>query len=451
MKKIAIRIRVIAGIVTFMALTASARENPGVLRLTLEDALKIAMSENLTVQVADQEIQRQEYAKKGAYSALFPQISIDGSYQRTIEKQTMYMDMDVAGMSIGGIKVGRDNNWVGGVNVSMPLVSASLWKSLKISALDVELAVEKARSSRIEMIEQVTQAFYGVLLADDSYRVFKQAYENAENNYQDIKEKFEQGLVAEYDLIRADVNVRNAEPSMYGAENSLVLAHWQLKALMGIDLGIDIECTGSLAEYDRLLTKSHISMDLSLDNNSDLLQLDIQQGQMEKALGMRKAMYYPTLSAQFSYQYISMNNDFKIGHYRWDPYSTVGISLSIPIFSGGERMSNVRQTETGLRQLELQRENTERHLQVAVKQSYDRMNTCLKQYQAAKAGVKQAETGYTITMKRYETGEGTLLEINDSQLSLTQAKLNLNQSIYDYLIAESSLQKTLGNQLTVDH
>lgn len=427
---------------TLLALPATAQEATGVLRLTLDDALTIALSENLTVQVADQEIQRQEYAQKGTYAALFPQVSLDGSYQRTIEKQSMYMDM---GGTANKITVGTDNNWSGGLNVSMPLVSASLWKSLKISALDVELAVEKARSSRIEMTDQVKRAFYAVLLAEDSYGVFEEAYENAVNNYNDINEKYQRGLVAEYDLIRANVNVRNAEPNLYDAENSLMLTQWQLKALIGMDLEKEIKCIGSLAEYEPELMASHISMDLSLDNNSDLQQLDIQLDQQEKTIEMQKAQYYPTLNAQFSYQYSSMNDNFKVGHYQWDPYSTLGLTLSIPVFSGGLKKSNVQQARIGLRQLELQREDTERNLRVSVKQSYDQMNTCLKQYIAAKAGVEESEKGYTITMKRYETGEGTLLEINDSQLSLTQSRLNLNQSIYNYLTAKSTLEKTLGN------
>jgi len=104
----------------------------------------------------------------------------------------------------------------------------------------------------------------------------------------------------------------------------------------------------------------------------------------------------------------------------------------------------VKQTRTSMTQLDLQRLNTERNLTVAARQSSDQMNTSLKQYIAARAGVEEAEKGYTITMERYNTGEGTLLEINDSQLSLTQARLNLNQSIYNYLVALSSLDKTMG-------
>lgn len=414
------------------------------LKLSLEEALEIALSENLTVKIADKEINRQEYARKGTYASLFPQIDLSGNYQRTIEKQVMYMDIE--GMS-GGLKVGLDNSWSGGVTAGMALVSPTLWKSLRISGYDVELAVEKARSSRIDLIDQVNTAYYTALLARDAYIVFKQAYDNAVRNMTDIQQKYEQGKVAEYDLIRANVNVKNAEPNLYDAENSLVLAHWQLKALLGLDLQSEISCVGRLSDFEEEMVDNYLQTNLSLEDNSTLKQLHIQYDQLKKTREMMRAQYYPTLNLQFSYQYMSVNNDFKIGHYRWDPYSVVGLSLNIPVFSGGKRSTQLKQTNVSLSQLEFQRLETERNLRVGVKQAADKMKTCMKQYQAARAGVEQSERGYVITMKRYETGEGTLLEINDSQLSLTQAQLNLNQSIYNYLVAKSSLDKLTGKSI----
>lgn len=443
-KRLASTLIVVIGVFAGQTLSAQSAD-AGALKLTLNDALEIALSENPTIQIADQEITKQQYAKKGTYASLFPQIDFTTSYQRNIEKQTMYMD-GVEGMS-GGLKVGRDNNWSTGFTASVPLISVPLWKSLKISAYDVELAIEKARSSRIDLIDQVKSSFYGVLLARDAYGVFKQAYDNAVYNYNEIKQKYEQGLLAEYDLIRANVNVKNAEPNMYDAENSLILAHWQLKALLGLDLEGSIECVGSLSDYEEALIPEFVGMDTSLMGNSTLKQLDIQYEQLEKNKQMQIAQYYPSLNLQFNYQWISTNNNFKFKDYKWDPYSVLGVSLTVPIFSGGKRYSNVKQAQISLKQLNNQYLDTERNLRVAVKQYTDQMSTCIKQYSAARAGVGEAEKSYDITMKRYETGEGTLLEINDAQLSLTQAQLNLNQSIYNYLVAKSLLEKTLGNTI----
>ena len=373
--------------------------------LDIEKALEIALSENPTVKVANKEIQKKKYAQKGSYAALFPQVSFAADYNRTLKKQVMYMDgfdmgsTEIPGMEDmpnmdEGIEVGRDNNWNLGFNASMPIVNAALWKSLSISAVDVELAIEQARSSKIAMVNQV----------------------------------------------------KNSEPNMLQAENALVLAKWQLKALLGMDLDINIECEGQLTDFEKDLFGDFLSTDTTLANNTDLKQMDLQAKQLEKTLTMQKFDYLPTLSLTGLYQWTAMNNDFKFKDYMWNPYSMVGLSLSIPIFSGGSKFYKIKQTRNSIEQLSLQREDTQRNLQLAIKQYIDNMNTCVKRFDASQKGVEQAERGYMISQKRYDTGAGTLLEMNDSELALTQAKLNFNQAIYDYMVAKADLEKVLGQQ-----
>lgn len=432
-----------------------------VLKLDLEKALEIALSENPTVKVADKEIEKKKYAQKGTYAALFPQINFTADYTRTLKKQVMYMDgFDMGGGSdeptpgmegidmSKGIEVGRDNNWTTGFNLSMPLVNATLWKSLSISALDVELSIEQARSSKISMVNQVKKSFYAVLLANDSYRVFKESYDNAMENYLDIKKKYDQGTVAEYDLIRADVTVKNSEPNMLQAENSLTLAKWQLKALLGMDLEMAIDCEGELADFESVLFADYMATDTTLAGNTDLKQIDLQMQQLKKTLTMQKFDYLPTLSLTGMYQWNAMNNDFKFKNYNWTPYSIVGVSLTVPIFSGGSKYHKIKQTQVSMHQMDLQRDDTKRNLQLAIKQYLDNMKTCVKQFDAAQKGVEQANKGYKIAQKCYDTGAGTLLEMNDAELALTQAKLNLNQSIYNYMVAKSDMEKVLGQEQT---
>ena len=113
-------------------------------KITLDEAIEIALSESNTIKIADMTIEKTGYAKKGAYSALYPNISATGNYQRTLKKQVMVMDMGM-GEPLE-IEVGTDNNVSAGITAAMPLVNAQLWQSLKLSALDVELAIEQARS-----------------------------------------------------------------------------------------------------------------------------------------------------------------------------------------------------------------------------------------------------------------------------------------------------------------
>jgi outer membrane protein TolC len=145
-----------------------------------------------------------------------------------------------------GMEVGRWNTWSAGVSAAMPLVNAQLWKSLKISGMDVELAVEKARASRLDMVTQVKNAYFSTLLAKEAFEVYKQVYENAVQNLDETQKKYDMQKASEMDLLRAKTTVANAVPNVYNAEGSVILALWQLKAVLGVDLDMNIDVAGKL-------------------------------------------------------------------------------------------------------------------------------------------------------------------------------------------------------------
>ncbi|MBQ1929420.1 MAG: TolC family protein [Bacteroidales bacterium] len=410
------------------------------LQLTLDKALEIALSESLTLKVADMEIKKSEYAKKGTYSALFPQIDFSFNYQRAIKKQTMYMGDQ-------SFQIGRNNTWSTGFSAAMPLVNVSLWKSLQITGMNVELAIEKAKSSKEDLIDQVQQAFYTALLAKDSYNVYKENYDNAVRNYEEVKSKYANDRTSKFEVIRSEVTMQNAETSVYDSQNSIILAEWKLKALLGIDLQIPIVCLGNLIDYKETLAE-YVDPNASIENNSTIKQLEIQERILEKTYKMQIAKYYPTLNLSLNYQWMAMSENFKFSQYIWSPYSTGAIGITIPIFSGGKRYHDVKQAKVQMEQLALQKEDAIRNLEVGVKQAVNSMETCLKQYNAANKSLEGAQLGYEIALKRYEIGSGTLLELQDSQLALLRSKLTLNQAIYSYMMAKSSLEKVLGTSLS---
>ena len=419
---------------------ATPSSEQGTLMLTLDDALKIALSESPTVQIADQTIEAKKYAKKGTYAALWPEISASASYQRYIEKPSFH----IRGQTV---KMGTTNTMAGGFSAAMPFVNAQLWKSLKLSGMDVELAVEQARSSRIDMIEQVSKAFYQVLLAKDSYEVYKRVYDNAVTNHKIVEKRYSVGQVSEYDFIQSQVSVANAEPNVFSAENSIMLALWQLKALLGLDLDRAIDCVGALADYEATMT-AQINTQSSLINNSTMRQFDIQERMLMQSLKIQRAANLPTLAGTINYQWTAMDETMKIANFNWMGSSTAAFSLNIPIFSGGKRRAAINQSKIDITKLQLQREDTERQLRTAVMSYYSNMQTSLKQYHALSQTISQAKRGYDIAVKRYEVGSGTLVEIDNSQLAYTQAELSRSNAIYNYLINQVSLEKLSGDTYT---
>jgi len=417
---------------------AQEPQDSGALQLTLEQALEIALSESNTIKIADMTVEKTGYAQKGSYAALYPNINVSGSYQRTLLKQVMVMDMGGQAMEI---KVGRDNNITTSASASMPLVNAQLWESLKLSAMDVELAVEQARSSKIGMIKQVKQAFYAVLMAQKTLEVVTEVYNNAKENYEKTEQRFNVGKVSEVDRLRAQVTMMNAEPNVSSAANAILLTNWQLKAVMGIDLETEIEVVGDLNDYTNEMLAPYATED-DLSSNSTLLQLDIQNRMLESTIKMQKNQYIPTLAANINYNYSAMGDN----QLSWFPSSTAAISLSVPVFDGFQKHYNIKQTKVSKYMLELQREDTERNLRVAIRNFNDQMALCIKNFQAADATVGIAEKSYQISEKMYEVGKTTLVELNDAQLALQQAQLTQAQAVYNFMVTKASLDELLGKE-----
>ena len=485
--------------VAFAQYTESApAADDSTLVLSLEDALKIALSENVSVKVANLEVTRSEYAQKGSYASLFPQVNGSGSFQHTIRKQVMYMgggsssgsgsgggggmasmlagafdpinyyigefmkkhpdiapyvppaadpSEDTGGN--GGIEVGRTNTFTAGINASMPIINVQLWESLGLTADQVELAVEQARASRLGMVTSVKQAFFAVLMAKASRDVYNAVYENAIENYKLTEMRYKAQKASELDFTRAKSSLAAAIPNLYNAENSIELALWQLKAVMGLDLDRPIDIQGSLEDYaDQMFRDIQEGADASLDGNSQLRQLAKQAELLSRQIRMQQYAYIPTLSLAFAYNYNAMAEDFDFNSYQWTPYSYLGIQLSIPIFSGFQRYHNIKQTRVQAQELAYQRTEAERQTRIAIRQSLSTMDTAMKTYEAAKDALESAEKAFDIALKSYQVGKSTLTDLNNTELVLTQTRLQVSQAVYSFILAKAGLEQTLGYDYT---
>lgn len=415
------------------------------LKINLEQAIDISLAENPTMVIAGHEVELKKQAKKEIIGGLIPEVTLDGSYSRAIKKQTMAMKF---GEETTTIKVGMDNSYNGGLNVHLPIFAPALYRSINMSKEDIDLAVEKARASKIDLISEVTKAYMQILLAQDSYRVLLKSYNQAKANFEIVDAKFNQGTVSEYDKIRAEVQMRNLKPSVVSAENAIRLSKLQLKVLMGISSPIDLEVEGSLNEYEQLVAVDTFGsyyrpLSIDLSANTDLKQLDHNEKLLQHSLKLQKTNYMPTLTASFNYTYLSMNNDFRIAHYRWYPSSSLGVTLSIPLFKAST-ISKVKQSKIELAKLNQVRINLQRQLNMQAQSYIDNMQASVEQIDSNVESVRQAMKGREIARTMYEVGRGTILELNDSEVALTQAELAYTQAIYDYVIARTEYNKVLG-------
>ena len=460
---------------TVMNASAQTATTDSVLYLDMDKALTIALSESPTIKVADIEVQKKDYSKRETIAGLLPKIDASASYQRSIKKQRMYMSgkaFDIGAMmgeylgpiygalgipfpgsgesgeesssSNDGFEVGLDNTYSMGFSASLPIIAPQLWKSVEITSIDVQNAMEAARSSRLSLINEVQKAYYNVLLCQDSYNVLRSQYDNAKLNAETYASQYAQGTASEYDVLRSEVAVRNIEPTLLQTENAVKLSKLQLKVLMGIDVDINIVIDDKLENYEQDMYSVTMNINGSIENYTDLRQLDLQTKMLQKTATLQKFAYIPTLAAQFNYNWISMSDGGMFDNFRFNPYSTLAVALNIPIFSGGSRYYKVKQAEATVAQMGFQRDNLVRALDMQVEAQLDAITKSVKQIDSNKLGVQQAEKAYKIMQKSFEIGSATFVTLNDAELALTRARLAYSQAIYDFLAGVSDVKKLLG-------
>lgn len=412
------------------------------LTLTLDKALEIALDENPTIKVAAEEIALKKVASKEAWQSLLPEASLNGSLDHTIKAAEMKLN-DMS------FKMGQDgtNTANAGLSINLPLFAPAVYRAMSMTKTDIELAVEKSRASELDLINQVTKAYYQLMLAQDSYEVLQGSYKLAEDNFNVVNAKYQQGAVSEFDKISAEVQMRSIKPNVISAANAVTLAKLQLKVLMGITADVDIKTDDNLTNYESMLFANQLKEeDMSLENNTTMKQFELNMKLLEKNVKSLKTNFMPTLSMSFSYQYQSLYNpNINFFDYTWSNSSSLMFNLSIPLYRASN-FTKVKSARIQMRQLDWNRIDTERKLNMQVVSYRNNMTASSEQVVSNKENVMQAEKAVQIAGKRYEVGKGTVLELNSSQVSLTQAQLTYNQSIYDYLVSKADLDQVLGKQ-----
>jgi outer membrane protein TolC len=454
--------------------SASAQSSPtDSVTLSLDDCLRIALSESPTIKVADLDIKRVDYSKKEVLGQLLPSLSFDASYNRMLAKQVAYMNMsalsslnggsdddseenttdnDSKASSAGsnGIKMGLDNSFQLGFGATMPLIAPQLWQTLKLSDAQIAQSVEQARASRLDLVNQVKNAYYALLLAKDSKKVIQESYDMAALTYDIYSKQHSVGAASEYDVLRTSVAMKNVEPELLQADISIKQARLQLLILMGVSADSPFEFAGELADYEKTMYDDVLALGGDYTNNSSLVLQRLQTNTLQRTLKVQKMSLIPTLALSANYNWTSSSDGNPLKNFRWNPYSYVALSLSVPIFQGGQRMARIKQAEIQLWQANLQREDLERSVSMQVTLAQDNIKLNVKQIASCAESVAQAERAYDIMSRSFDIGAASYLELRDSQLALTQSRLSRFQAIYNYLIAGAQLELLLGNAVPVN-
>jgi outer membrane protein TolC len=407
--------------------------------LSLEDAIIIAFKNNKDIQIQEEEIMASRANIVGARSQFLPDLNLNTGYTRS----GAILAVPLKAKKDPGIFMGYKN--ANSVDVSL---SESVYNggasiaNFNQAKLDLQVQQETLRARKLDTEFEAKRLYYGLLLAYETKRITEELVGNAQDHYEDVKHKFEQGTSSRFDLLQSKVQVSLLIPELVKAKNAIDLIMADLKKLLGLKMQDLITLRDDHLEYSLMeIKENEFLKEAYLDKpEMTLKSLGIDIGRW--SIEMAKSGWRPQLNADLDYSYKSndLSDMFNNRHNNW----YAGVSLTIPIFDGFSTKAKVDAARARYAQANLAKENLVDQIAVDIRQGCLDLGQAEAIINSQKDNIEEAKEALGISIISYDNGVGTNLDVLDSQVSLAQVEQNLSQGIYDYLMAGAFLDRTMG-------
>lgn len=418
------------------------------LMLTLDKALSMALEQNRDILIAGQDRDKAGAQVAEARAGAFPQISLSGGYTRNIKKGVMFIPPNTPLLNptntTQSLVIGSDHAFQSGITLSQTLFDRKVGVALDIANTYEDFSEEGFQAARQEVALDVKKAFYGVMLAEKLVVANREGLDVVKQNYDNLRSQYNHGAAAEYDLLRAEVEVANTEPLLISAENNLELAKNSLKNLLAIPLDREIAIEGEFKYEDISSSGLETGMQNALSTNPAIRQLALEESIYEKNISVEKSNYFPTLSLTGSYQWMAQDNTLEFGNYNWAKTLSVGLQLSYSIFDGFRTNARSQEAEIGRNEVRYIRLKAEEGLKIQIQSGELKMAEAKKRILGQEKNIEEAQKAVHIAQTRFQSGLGTQLELLDTQVAMTRARTNYAMALYDYLVAKAEWEHAVG-------
>lgn len=436
MKKSGFALQLLLGLL--MAMPAWAQKP-----MTLGDAIRRGLQTNERYRMTLAEQDRADARITQARAGILPDIRFDGSYTRNFKLSVNRIVFNDEPMTV---QFGTRHSATWGVSVEQ-----SLWEGGRVFAAWAAarsyhgMTDELVAQARLDLETEVAQAFFDAVLARRLVDVARQSLSLAEENFAVVEKKFAQGLVSEYDHLRAQVRLSNLRPPLISAQNNRELADSRLRTIIGLPSGTQIdlqdsEPDSSAWEADSLEQLVAAAARTRPDVRASEYEVKILGNGVQSA----RADYWPSLKLRGVFNWQTQTDQFK---YRPGDVSKSWLGMlvvSYPLFDGFRRSGNVGLAKVDLSQARFRRQALLKGVGLEVEQARNNFHEATQRLEAQKETVAQAERGLQVANVRYESGVGTQLEVLDAQLELTTARIYAQTARHDRLVARAQWRRAMG-------
>ena len=398
--------------------------------INLPEAIDIALKSNLQILMAQEKVRETEQAMKEAFAGYFPLLSLQGNYTHLGEPPKVYIP------DWGEFEFGPQDTTAFALSLTQPLyTSGQISLANQQAKLSYQVAREDLKSTQSEIVFQVKQSFYSVILAQENLQITKQALDQAEAHLQIAESFYQSGRASRFDLLRAKVEMAKFKPEVIRAKNDLALAKESLAILLSQPSSLEIE---EKLKFEPGLLILDEALQAALSCRSDLKSLRLQEDMASLSIRITRAVNLPSLSLLGNYEYTSG------GGREWENDWNVNLVLGFTLFDAGKNKAQVEQRRSQVRQTQLAIKQLRDGIQLEVKQAFWNMQAAKESMVAQEQSIQQAEEALSIAEARYKNGTITQVEVLDAQLALTTARLGYTRALYDYNLSRANLTKAMG-------
>ncbi|MEZ4748693.1 MAG: TolC family protein [Calditrichia bacterium] len=411
----------------------------------LTQILKLAEQNNKQIQLAKADLKTASAEKLGAFSRALPEISLNAGYNRNLQENLFFFEAPdpLTGETVRqSFKASFRNEFQMNAVLRQTLFSFEVGMAIQAARYFDRMTELSYERTRQEVMMQVKTAFYGVLLAKNVLEVAKDSEVSARENYENLKTKFDAGVLSEYDLLQAEVRWQISIPQTYRASQEYESALNGLKVLVGVPINEELTLDGGLATYPAM--PAEFSVENAKEKRTDYNAMLWERKLREKNVSAQKADFFPSLEGSFTYTYSAASDQFKLEQDN-DNY-IIGLSLNIPIFSGGNRVANVRRASADVDRVTTRIQLAEDNIEVELENLALRLKEAMQRIRANEVAVSTARRTFEIAQTRVDNGLSTQVELKDSRVALDQAQVNYYSAIYDYLRAYFEWELATGSE-----
>jgi len=418
-------------------------DNSAVIAISsVNTAIDTAFENNKEIKIQEKELNVARANILGAKSEFLPQLNSQASYTHNGAVLNVGSSIVTSTKKDLGVVTGYNNDNKIGVFVDQIVYNGGAnIANLKQSQLNLKVAEQTLRATKLDAEFETKRLYYGLLLAYENLRITQELVDQAQLHYENVKDKFEHGTASRFDMLQSKVHVAKLLPELVKARNAVKLMKEDLKKVLGVDMNDTIEVKDMLTYKLVPLREKQFLKEAYLNKPEMILKslgIDISAW----GIKMARSNGLAQINADLGYNYRS--NDvadmFNNRHSNWN----AGVVVRMPIFDGFSTKAKVEEAKAKYAQAILSKDNLSDQVAVDIRKACLDLKEAFSIIKSQRANIVEAKDALRIAEVGYDNGVDINLDVLDAQVSLGQVQQNLASAIYDYLMAEAYLKRTMG-------